>query len=131
MENQRLDRIFLRQTDSSFTFPFHLIQGPMKKLPLLLILLAAALLLSACNATTVEVAACASTPEPAGFWLGLWHGFIAPFAFLVSLFDDAVAVYEVCNNGGWYDFGFLFGASIILGGSGGGAGHRRRKRRER
>jgi hypothetical protein len=59
--------------------------------------------------------------EVAGFWLGLWHGLIAPITFIVSLFSDSVSVYEVHNNGGWYNFGFLIGVSIIFGGSGGGA----------
>ena len=62
----------------------------------------------------------------AGFWQGLWHGIISPFAFLISLFSDAVHVYEVHNNGGWYNFGFLLGTSIIFGGTGGGAARRRR-----
>jgi hypothetical protein len=67
--------------------------------------------------------------EIAGFWQGLWQGFISPFTFLVSLFSDAVHVYEVHNNGNWYNFGFLIGASAIFGGSGGGAARRRRRRR--
>ena len=54
--------------------------------------------------------------RPQGFWWGLLHGFIAPFAFIVSLFKDSVAVYAVNNNGGWYDFGFLLGAATIFGG---------------
>lgn len=66
--------------------------------------------------------------EVAGFWQGLWHGFTSPFTFLISLFSDSVHVYEVHNNGNWYHFGFLFGASLIFGGSGGGAARRRRKR---
>jgi hypothetical protein len=51
----------------------------------------------------------------AGFWLGLWHGFILPFAFVVSLFSDKVTVYEVHNAGAWYNFGFLLGAAMIWG----------------
>jgi hypothetical protein len=62
----------------------------------------------------------------AGFWLGLWQGAISPFTFLISLFSDTVHVYEVHNNGGWYNFGFLLGASIVFGGGGGGAARRRR-----
>ena len=62
----------------------------------------------------------------AGFWQGLWHGIISPFAFLISLFSDTVHVFEVHNNGGWYNFGFLLGASIIFGGTGGGSARRRR-----
>lgn len=53
---------------------------------------------------------------PVGFWYGLWHGMILPFAWFVSLFDSDVAIYATYNNGGWYDFGFCLGASS-LGGS--------------
>ena len=56
----------------------------------------------------------------AGFWLGLWHGIIAPLTFLISLFTDGVNVYEVNNNGNWYDFGFVLGAGILFGGGTGG-----------
>jgi hypothetical protein len=54
----------------------------------------------------------------AGFWLGLWQGFIAPFAFLVSLFKSNLNIYEVHNNGAWYNFGYLFGLACFFGGSG-------------
>lgn len=59
--------------------------------------------------------------EVAGFWLGLWHGFISPFTFIFSLFNNNIQVFDVHNNGNWYVFGFLMGASIIFGGGGGGA----------
>jgi len=55
--------------------------------------------------------------EPAGFWMGLWHGFISLFTFIISLFNENVNIYEVSNNGGWYNFGFIFGVSIFFGGS--------------
>jgi hypothetical protein len=85
---------------------------------------------------TVLLASCAAGPnpaagtgqEPAGFWLGLWHGVIFPVTFVISLFTDGVSVYEVANNGNWYDFGFFLGVLISLGGSGG-AGARAGKRR--
>ena len=51
----------------------------------------------------------ASTISPVGFWHGLWHGLILPFAWIVSLFNSDVAVYAIYNNGGWYDFGFVIG----------------------
>ena len=54
----------------------------------------------------------------AGFWAGLWHGLIVPITFLVSLITTEVRIYEVNNNGRWYDFGFLFGISVTWGGSG-------------
>jgi hypothetical protein len=63
----------------------------------------------------------------AGFWTGLWHGFASPVMFIISLFNKSVGVYEVHNSGGWYNFGFLLGASIIFGGGGGGACSRRRR----
>lgn len=56
--------------------------------------------------------------EPYGFFGGLWHGFIAPFSFVVSLFMDDVALYAVNNSGSWYDFGFVLGAGILFGGGG-------------
>ncbi len=52
-------------------------------------------------------------PDPYGFWGGLWHGIISPFAFICSLFLEDVAVYAINNTGGWYDFGFLIGISCL------------------
>jgi hypothetical protein len=54
----------------------------------------------------------------AGFWLGLWHGFIAPFVFVASLFKGNLTIYEVHNNGTWYNFGYLFGLACFFGGGG-------------
>ncbi len=62
----------------------------------------------------------------AGFWRGLWNGIISPITFIISLFNSQVQIYEVHNNGGWYNFGFLLGASIIFGGCGAGARRSRR-----
>jgi hypothetical protein len=59
--------------------------------------------------------------EIAGFWLGLWHGFISLFTFFASLFNDNVRIYEVHNNGGWYNFGFILGVSMFFGGGGRGS----------
>lgn len=55
---------------------------------------------------------------PAGFWAGFWHGLICLVTFLVSLFDPGVRIYEENNRGQLYDFGFLLGASCVLGGGG-------------
>lgn len=57
----------------------------------------------------------------AGFWQGLWHGFIALFTFIISLFNENVSIYEAHNNGGWYDFGFILGISAFFGGGGRGS----------
>jgi hypothetical protein len=91
-------------------------------------LLVVALALSAC--APGENPAAMAADGGAGFWLGLWHGIIAPLTFLISLFTDGVNVYEVNNNGNWYDFGFVIGAGILFGGGGVG-GRRRRSGRSR
>ena len=62
----------------------------------------------------------------AGFWLGLWHGFIAPFLFVVSLFKSNLNIYEVHNNGALYNFGYMFGLACFFGGGGNRAARRRR-----
>ena len=67
--------------------------------------------------------------EVAGFRLGLWHGIIAPVTFVISLFNNSISMYEVHNNGGWYNFGFLFGMIVIFGGGGGGAARKGSSRR--
>ena len=54
--------------------------------------------------------------DPAGFWAGLWHGFISLFTFIISLFTDQVGIYEV-NNSGWpYNLGFIIGIMLFYGG---------------
>ncbi|HSO52191.1 MAG TPA: hypothetical protein VL330_05475 [Actinomycetes bacterium] len=83
------------------------------------------LALAACAPGANDVAS-AGTQELAGFWLGLWHGIITPVTFVISLFNDNVNIYEVHNNGNWYDFGFVFGLSIVFG-SGSRAGAPRRR----
>jgi opacity protein-like surface antigen len=75
-----------------------------------LAIVAAALALAACVATQ---AADAVAPHGPGFLLGLWHGFIFPVAWLVSVFVPSVAVYAVPNNGGWYDFGYFLGIVVF------------------
>jgi hypothetical protein len=56
--------------------------------------------------------------QPAGFLAGFWHGLISPLTFLISLFTTGVRIYEVHNNGRWYEFGFLLGVSGAFGGGG-------------
>jgi hypothetical protein len=62
----------------------------------------------------------------AGFWLGLWQGFIAPFVFVVSLFKSNLSIYEAHNNGAWYNFGYLFGLASFFGCGGNRAARRKR-----
>jgi hypothetical protein len=75
------------------------------------------------------LAGCAPGPNPykgmasehgkiASFWLGLWQGFIAPFVLVASLLKSDLNVYEVHNNGAWYNFGYLFSLTCFFGGGG-------------
>jgi hypothetical protein len=75
-----------------------------------LAILCALLALTACAATQASDAVASTAP---GFWLGLWHGFIFPVAWAVSLVVPKVAVYAVPNNGGWYDFGYFLGIVVF------------------
>lgn len=68
--------------------------------------------------------------DGAGFWRGVGHGAIAPVAFGISLFRPEVSIYEVKNNGGFYDAGFLIGVGC-WGGGGAAASRRRRGGSER
>ncbi len=97
----------------------------MKNWLLLLFLFFGILLLVGCAPGPNTVADAADAQgNIAGFWLGLWHGSIAPITFVVSLFSNDVSFYEVHNNGGWYNFGFVLGAGILFGGSGSAASRR-------
>ena len=66
---------------------------------------------------------------PAGFLLGVWHGFTVMFTFIVSLFADSVGVYEVHNTGWPYNLGYVFGIMMFFSGSGGAAGSSRKRRK--
>ena len=87
-------------------------------------MLAAAMLLTSCTASQID----ASSAGAPGFLLGFWHGFIAPIAFVVSLFNENVRIYAFPNGGLWYDFGFMLGISGFSGGVF--AGGRKEKRRK-
>lgn len=96
------------------------------------VLIAMALVLAGCAAGQNDVSN-AHVTDVAGFWLGLWQGLISPITFLISLFNDHVSVYEVHNNGNWYDFGFMLGVAIIFSGparlGGSRASHRSTRRK--
>lgn len=83
----------------------------MKRVLLAVALLILVLTLSGCMPGDVKYA-----EVPAGFFWGVWHGWIAPISLIVQLFNPLVRVYEVNNTGWWYDFGFYI---AILGGFGG------------
>jgi hypothetical protein len=78
-----------------------------------LVVFTLATLLVACTATQPPVG---PTPGAPSFLLGFWHGFIAPIAFVVSIFSDTVRIYAFPNAGVWYDFGYMLGISGFSGG---------------
>jgi hypothetical protein len=82
------------------------------RLARLVVAVALIAVLAGCAASGNQLA---SASSDVGFWLGLWHGFITPVTFIVSLFNDSVGIYEVRNNGAWYDFGFMLGVSFVFG----------------
>jgi hypothetical protein len=66
--------------------------------------------------------------SPAGFFWGVWHGWVAPVSLIVGLFNHAIRVYEPINSGWWYDLGFY---AALVGGFGGFALFRSARRRRR
>jgi len=86
----------------------------MKKYTLLFLFAAVAVLLSSCADVSHVQACLPPTEHTYGFWGGLWHGLIAGFAFIGSLFSDDIAVWAVNNNGGWYTFGFVIGCGSFI-----------------
>jgi len=57
-----------------------------------------------------------TTNNPAGFFWGIWHGWVAPISLILQFFDRSKRIYEVANTGIWYDFGFYI---AIISGFGG------------
>jgi hypothetical protein len=75
------------------------------------------------------LAACAEQPippvsSPPGFFSGLLHGAIAPFALVGSIFFD-FRIYAFPNSGWFYDLGFLLGLGAVWGGGSHGVMRRR------
>jgi hypothetical protein len=67
------------------------------------------LVLAACAHQTAETV----QPGAPGFLLGLWHGFIFPVAWFLSLVMPEVHVYAVPNNGFFYNLGFFIGIVFL------------------
>ncbi len=66
--------------------------------------------------------------DPAGFFWGVWHGWIAPISLIVGLFKDGIRIYETVNTGWWYDFGFYI---AVISGFGGLSLSRKKKSKEK
>ena len=85
----------------------------MKK-QLLFSLIAVAMLIFTGCAHVHPITACLSTNEtPSGFWFGTWNGMTMAFSLIGNLFSDNITIYDINNNGIWYNTGFVGGLSII------------------
>ncbi len=99
----------------------------MKLAALVLVLLLLAMLTACAPGLNNQAGTVNDKNSVAGFWLGLWQGLVAPFVFVISLFKTGLNIYEVHNNGAWYNFGYLFGLMCFFGGG----GHKANRRRSR
>jgi hypothetical protein len=77
-----------------------------------ILMLMAMILLSSC----VPGGGTNTPSNPAGFFTGIWHGWIAPISLIWGIFNPEIRLYEQFNTGWWYDFGFYM---AIIGGFGG------------
>ncbi len=47
-----------------------------------------------------------SVEKKAGFFWGYWHGLIAPISLILSYFKQHLSIYEIHNNGFWYNLAY-------------------------
>ena len=83
----------------------------------ILLIAGVAVVVASCTATQTPGA---TDPAAPNFLFGLWHGFIAPITFVVSVFSETVRIYAVPNTGLGYDLGFMLGLGGFSGGIFGG-----------
>ena len=96
----------------------------MKKGIALLAVAALAVILAGCFPGTSTY-----TPgEPAGFFSGVWHGWIAPISLIIGFFNRDIRIYETYNTGWWYDLGYYI---AVISGFGGVTLSRKRKKKDR
>lgn len=68
-----------------------------------------------------------SPDDPAGFFWGIWHGWIAPLSLILSIFKEPYQIYEPINSGFGYDFGFYI---AVIGGFGSFSMFRKKKKKD-
>ncbi len=69
----------------------------------------------------------ADAENTAGFFWGIWHGWVAPISMIISLFNRNIRIYEIYNSGWWYDFGYYM---AVISGFGGLALFRKKSHKE-
>lgn len=79
---------------------------------LLIIVLGIPLILSGCMPGDGSY----SSSDTAGFFWGIWHGWIAPISLIRGIFNSNIRIYEIFNTGWTYDLGFYI---AIISGFGG------------
>jgi len=93
-----------------------------KKFLLYLIIILVCITLSGC----VPGDGTNSATHTAGFLSGIWHGWIAPFSLVYSIFNKDTGIYEVYNNGFSYNLGYYM---AIISGFGGLAIFRKKEKK--
>lgn len=83
-----------------------------KKIFLIFIIISVVFILNSC----APGSGANTSDNPAGFFTGVWHGWIAPVSLIWGIFNKTIRVYEPINTGWFYDFGFYI---AIIGGFGG------------
>lgn len=82
------------------------------KLKLSLLIIVSLILLTSC----VPGDGSYTISHPAGFFWGIWHGWIAPISLIIGLFDKNIRIYEINNSGWFYDLGFYMAVISGFGG---------------
>ncbi|MCM3039873.1 hypothetical protein M3201_09215 [Paenibacillus motobuensis] len=52
----------------------------------------------------------------AGFFWGIWHGWVALISLVIGLFNHDIRIYEINNSGWWYDLGYYLAVISGFGG---------------
>ncbi|MDD5603499.1 MAG: hypothetical protein PHG48_05360 [Eubacteriales bacterium] len=85
----------------------------MKKRILLIILIAVFML---CLTGCIPGDGKSTAGNPAGFFWGIWHGWLAPVSLIIGIFKKNISIYEANNIGWWYDFGYYMAVISGFGG---------------
>lgn len=87
-----------------------------KFLLVLVILILATLLLTACGGPNPMKGVADESGKIAGFFKGIWDGWTVLWAFLFMTFGGHYSLYEVFNTGWGYSLGYVIGLGLLYGG---------------